>query len=89
MALLQISEPGKTQAPHEKKFFIGIDLGTTNSLVALIQNGSPTVPTTLEEELDTNPFLRESEPSIVDHMGTKNEDPVSRFAKIRALKDNF
>ena len=50
MALLQISEPGKTQAPHEKKFFIGIDLGTTNSLVALIQNGSPTVLTDVNEK---------------------------------------
>ena len=50
MALLQISEPGKTQAPHEKKFFIGIDLGTTNSLVALIQNGSPTVLTDINEK---------------------------------------
>ena len=50
MALLQISEPGKTQAPHEKKFFIGIDLGTTNSLVALIQNGSPTVLTDSENK---------------------------------------
>ena len=54
-----------------------------------LANGSPTVPATLGEELDTNPFLRESEPSIVDHMNTKNQDPVYRFTKIRALKDNF
>ena len=43
MALLQISEPGKSQDPHEKKFFIGIDLGTTNSLVSVMRNGSPFV----------------------------------------------
>ena len=36
MALLQISEPGKSQDPHQKKYYVGIDLGTTNSLVALI-----------------------------------------------------
>ena len=54
-----------------------------------LESGTPTVPSTLREELDTNPFLRESEPSIVDHMDTANLDPVSRFAKIRALKDNF
>ncbi len=51
--------------------------------------GYPTVPSTLREELETNPFLRESAPSIVDHMHTINLDPVSRFAKIRTLKDNF
>ena len=51
--------------------------------------GAPTVPSSLREELETNPFLRESEPSIVDQMNTMDLDPVSRFAKIRALKDNF
>jgi molecular chaperone HscA len=34
MALLQISEPGQTPAPHQRKIAVGIDLGTTNSLVA-------------------------------------------------------
>ena len=43
MALLQITEPAKSQDPHKKKYYIGIDLGTTNSLVALVINGSPTV----------------------------------------------
>ena len=43
MALLQISEPGKSQNPHEKKLYIGIDLGTTNSLVSIMRNGSPFV----------------------------------------------
>ena len=43
MALLQISEPGKSQDPHQKKYYVGIDLGTTNSLVALISNGFPRV----------------------------------------------
>lgn len=54
-----------------------------------LQKGLPTVPSTLREELDTNPFLRESELSIVDHLDMANLDPISRFAKIRALKDNF
>ena len=39
MALLQISEPGQISAPHQHKLAIGIDLGTTNSLVATVQSG--------------------------------------------------
>ncbi len=43
MALLQISEPGMSAAPHQHKLAIGIDLGTTNSLVATVQSGMSTV----------------------------------------------
>src|SRR5208282_1313851 len=43
MALLQISEPGMAPAPHQKRLAVGIDLGTTNSLVATIRNGVPEV----------------------------------------------
>ncbi|HEC19740.1 MAG TPA: Fe-S protein assembly chaperone HscA [Gammaproteobacteria bacterium] len=39
MALLQISEPGQTDAPHQHKLAAGIDLGTTNSLVATVRSG--------------------------------------------------
>jgi len=39
MALLQISEPGQSPAPHERRLAVGIDLGTTNSLVATVRNG--------------------------------------------------
>lgn len=42
MALLQISEPGQTQAPHQRKLAVGIDLGTTNSLVASVRSGEAT-----------------------------------------------
>ena len=40
MALLQISEPGLAPEPHEQKLAVGIDLGTTNSLVATVRSGS-------------------------------------------------
>ena len=40
MALLQISEPGQAPEPHQRKLAVGIDLGTTNSLVASIRSGS-------------------------------------------------
>ena len=43
MALLQISEPGQSTAPHQHKLAIGIDLGTTNSLVATMRSGQSTV----------------------------------------------
>ena len=39
MALLQISEPGQSPLPHQKKYAIGIDLGTTNSLVSIVRSG--------------------------------------------------
>ena len=39
MALLQISEPGQSPEPHRHRLAIGIDLGTTNSLVAAVRNG--------------------------------------------------
>ncbi|WP_444891110.1 Fe-S protein assembly chaperone HscA [Microbulbifer sp. DLAB2-AA] len=40
MALLQISEPGQSPDPHQRKYAVGIDLGTTNSLVATVRSGS-------------------------------------------------
>ncbi|MFR9702719.1 Fe-S protein assembly chaperone HscA [Aeromonas sanarellii] len=39
MALLQIAEPGQSAAPHQHKRAVGIDLGTTNSLVAAVRSG--------------------------------------------------
>ena len=47
MALLQIAEPGQSSAPHEHKLAAGIDLGTTNSLVASVRSGDAT---TLQDE---------------------------------------
>ena len=39
MALLQISEPGQTPDPHQRRIAVGIDLGTTHSLVAAVRHG--------------------------------------------------
>jgi molecular chaperone HscA len=41
MALLQISEPGQTPNPHQRRVAVGIDLGTTHSLVASVRHGVP------------------------------------------------
>src|ERR1700693_4939939 len=57
MALLQIAEPGEAPAPHQHRLAVGIDLGTTNSLVATVHSGIPVV---LPDE-DGRPLL----PSIV------------------------
>ena len=43
MALLQISEPGASTAPHQHRMAVGIDLGTTNSLVATVKSGAAEV----------------------------------------------
>jgi molecular chaperone HscA len=47
MALLQIAEPGQSAAPHQHRLAVGIDLGTTNSLVATVRSG---VASTLADE---------------------------------------
>src|SRR5690606_35689139 len=39
MALLQIAEPGQSPQPHQRRLAVGIDLGTTNSLVASVRSG--------------------------------------------------
>jgi molecular chaperone HscA len=41
MALLQISEPGQSPNPHQRRVVVGIDLGTTHSLVASVRHGVP------------------------------------------------
>ena len=60
MALLQIAEPGESSAPHQHRLAVGIDLGTTNSLVATVRSGLAVV---LSDELG-RPLL----PSVVRYM---------------------
>ncbi len=60
MALLQISEPGMSTAPHQHRLAIGIDLGTTNSLVATVRNSIPEVLS----DADGRPLL----PSVVRYL---------------------
>ncbi|MGB6137946.1 MAG: Hsp70 family protein, partial [Shewanella sp.] len=64
MALLQIAEPGQSAAPHQHRLAVGIDLGTTNSLVATVRSG---LASTLADDNG-----RHSLPSVV-HYG---EDAV-------------
>jgi len=64
MALLQISEPGMSTAPHQHRLAVGIDLGTTNSLVATVRSSIPEV---LSDE-EGRPLL----PSIVRYLPNGN-----------------
>jgi molecular chaperone HscA len=59
MALLQISEPGQSAAPHEHRLAVGIDLGTTNSLVAAVRSG----PSVVLSDESGRPML----PSVVHY----------------------
>ncbi|MFK0571861.1 Fe-S protein assembly chaperone HscA [Endozoicomonas sp.] len=77
MALLQISEPGQAPEPHENKRAVGIDLGTTNSLVATVRSG---VAETLPDR-DGHHIL----PSVV-HYGEQGVE-VGVAAKASSLID--
>lgn len=96
MALLQIAEPGMSTAPHQHRLAVGIDLGTTNSLVATVRNSIPEV---LDDD-EGRPLL----PSIVRylpngyaHIGDKaraeqTTDPKNTIVSVkrfmgRGLKD--
>ena len=96
MALLQIAEPGMSTAPHEHRLAVGIDLGTTNSLVGTVRNGISTV---LPDE-QGRPLL----PSIVHYLADgaievgyaaqakQSEDPKNTIISVkrfmgRGLKD--
>ncbi|MFH0223646.1 Fe-S protein assembly chaperone HscA [Vibrio furnissii] len=77
MALLQIAEPGQSSAPHEQKLAAGIDLGTTNSLVASVRSGS--ADTLLDEQ------GRSILPSVVNYSG--EESVVGYDARDKAQAD--
>ncbi|MFZ5616034.1 MAG: hydroxyacylglutathione hydrolase [Pseudomonadota bacterium] len=49
----------------------------------------PTVPSTVAEELATNPFLRAKDAGVQEAVGLKGSDPVSVFAEVRRRKDGF
>ncbi|HEY3301810.1 MAG TPA: Fe-S protein assembly chaperone HscA [Methylophilaceae bacterium] len=96
MALLQISEPGMSAAPHQHKLAIGIDLGTTNSLVATVRSGMSTV---LQDEhghalLPSVVRYLNNDEVIVGHdaQAQQSIDPVNTIVSVkrfmgRGLKD--
>ncbi|WP_213662975.1 Fe-S protein assembly chaperone HscA [Stutzerimonas stutzeri] len=79
MALLQIAEPGQSPQPHQRRLAVGIDLGTTNSLVAALRSGV-TAPLA---DADGQVIL----PSVVRYHADRVE--VGRAAKVAAASDPF
>ncbi|WGE53353.1 Fe-S protein assembly chaperone HscA [Actinobacillus equuli] len=73
MALLQIAEPGQTAAPHQHRLAIGIDLGTTNSLVASVRSGQTQVLLDDQE--------RALVPSVVHYSEQQKTVGVEAFAQ--------
>ena len=78
MALLHISEPGQSPAPHQRKRALGIDLGTTNSLVATVRSGAAE---TLPDEAGHHLL-----PSVV-HYEDDGSTTVGQAAVEKALVD--
>jgi molecular chaperone HscA len=77
MALLQISEPGMSTEPHQQRLAVGIDLGTTNSLVATVRSGVAAVL----PDAQGRPLL----PSIVRY--TRDKVDVGYAAQARQAED--
>ncbi len=89
MALFQISEPGQTPAPHERRHAVGIDLGTTNSLVACVRSGlAETLPDEQGRHLlpSVVRYLAEGGPVVGhDALAVAHEDPLNTVASVKRL----
>lgn len=88
MALLQISEPGLSAAPHQRRLAAGIDLGTTNSLVATVRSG--------QAETLADSAGRHLLPSVVHYAATEHtvgydaranaaQDPVNTISSVKRM----
>lgn len=89
MALLHISEPGQSPAPHQHRLAVGIDLGTTNSLLATIRSG---VSVCIEDQTG-----RAALPSVVHYaadgtvevgasaMAIQKRDPLNTISSVKRL----
>jgi molecular chaperone HscA len=95
MAFLQISEPGQSAAPHQRKLAVGIDLGTTNSLVASVRSGEAlTLPDSQGRHLlpSVVRYLADSEVIGYDAKQQASIDPSNTIVSVkrflgRSVKD--
>jgi molecular chaperone HscA len=95
MALLQISEPGMSPAPHQHKLAAGIDLGTTNSLVATVRSGMSTVIHDEHGHALLPSVVRYLQDAVIvghEAQAAQSQDPVNTIVSVkrfmgRALND--
>ena len=87
MALLQIAEPGQSAAPHQHRLAAGIDLGTTNSLIATVQSA---VPRALPDSSGRNllpsvvRYLPQGEPVVgQDAQASQADDPRNTIVSVK------
>lgn len=89
MALLQISEPGQSPVPHVRRHAIGIDLGTTNSLVAVVRSGvAETLPDRDGRHLLPSVVRYAADGAIVvgeTALATAHDDPLNTIASVKRL----
>ncbi|MCG7965081.1 MAG: Fe-S protein assembly chaperone HscA [Candidatus Thiodiazotropha taylori] len=88
MALLQIAEPGQAQAPHQHRLSAGIDLGTTNSLVATVRSGkAETLPDQQGRHLLPSVVRYQQSGIQVGHEAKQSEvdDPLNTISSAKRL----
>ena len=91
MALLQISEPGQSPDPHQRRIAVGIDLGTTHSLVAAVRNGAAEclpdaqgrviLPSAVRYSLDAQGRTRRA--IGFDALAAQAEDPLNTVVSVK------
>jgi molecular chaperone HscA len=87
MALLQISEPGLSAAPHQHRLAVGIDLGTTNSLAATVRNGISLVLNDADGRALLPSVVRYTADGVVQvgeaAQAVQSEDPVNTIVSVK------
>ncbi|MGB1270577.1 MAG: Fe-S protein assembly chaperone HscA [Endozoicomonas sp.] len=88
MVLLQISEPGQTPEPHQQKRAVGIDLGTTNSLVASVRSGAAETLPDLDGRHELPSIVHYGENATLTGLPAKERsliDPVNTIVSVKRL----
>ncbi|WP_312376870.1 Fe-S protein assembly chaperone HscA [Pseudomonas oryzihabitans] len=88
MALLQIAEPGMAPKPHQRKLAVGIDLGTTNSLVAAVRSGVAETLPDLQGEVILPSAVRYGAAGVEVGAGAKAaaaQDPFNTILSVKRL----